>query len=203
MTIRTPKQALAVANATKTNVVNTCQKVTRGYYDAPSAGDQDGDGDADAYDGWLSEPASARHTGRTPPAGYPVSFKGGGRGHGHRAISLGGGKARSTDFDGNTKRYRAGVLGNGTITEIERAMGVTYLGWSETIDGYPIPKDAPTPAKEVPVTAKPLPPVASLYRQITSLANEIIHLAADGTTHDTDARTIRDLSHQHDGSNQP
>jgi hypothetical protein len=47
-------------------------------------------------------------------------------------------------------RYRAGytsrVTGTSTsdaIAKIERSMGVQYLGWSDTIDGYPIPKEAP------------------------------------------------------------
>lgn len=146
--IRTPSQALAVADATHTNVPGTCQFKVRGYFNAPSAGDFDGDGAADAEDGWKSEPAWARHPGdRHPPRGYPVAFSGGSRDHGHRAISRGNGILRSTDFDGATKRYRAGVVGNGTIAEVERAMGVTYLGWSKTIDGQPIPPDATTDLK--------------------------------------------------------
>lgn len=204
--IRTPSQALVVATGTRVNREGFCQQVTRGYYLAPSAGDVDGDGDADAYDGWLSEPKATRHAGdRNPPAGYPVSFKGGSKGHGHRAISLGGGRIRSTDFDGLRKVYRAGVLGNGTIAEVEAAMGVTYLGWSETIDGVSIPKDAPPkPAakpEEKPVATNPtnLPPVAGLYRTITSLANEIMNATTPGTPNHEDAEKIRDLSHKHDG----
>lgn len=146
MSINTRAQALAKANRTKTNAVGACQKVTRGYFNAPSAGDRDHDGDADAYDGWLSEPVSKRHLDRNPPAGVPVAFKGGSKGYGHRAISLGGGHVRSTDFNGLTKRYQAGVVGNGTIAEVERAMGVRYLGWSETIDGQVIP-EPPKPIK--------------------------------------------------------
>jgi len=167
MTINTPKQALVIANGTRVNREGFCQQVTRGYYLAPSAGDVDGDGDADAYDGWLSEPAWARHPGdRNPPAGYPVSFKGGSRGHGHRAISLGGGKVRSTDFDGLTKRYKAGVLGNSTIAEVEAAMGVTYLGWSKTIDGLTIPPDPVTKpaAEEKPVATTPSGVPFTLFR---------------------------------------
>lgn len=151
VTIRTAEQAAEVARNTKTNTEGMCQQVTRGYYLAPSAGDRDGDGDADAYDGWLSEPLSARHPGdRNPPLGYPVSFKGGRTGHGHRAISFGRGLIRSTDFDTATKRYKAGVVGTGTIAEVERAMGVTYLGWSKTITGLVILSE--------PVVEKPLPP---------------------------------------------
>lgn len=144
--VNTREQAARVAEATKTNKPGRCQEVTRGYYLAPSSGDFDGDGRADAEDGWKTEPIHARHFDRNPPRGAPVSFLGGRNDDGHRAISLGGGIIRSTDFNGVTKRYQAGVVGNGTIDEVARAMGVTYAGWSDTIDGYLIPKDVPKPA---------------------------------------------------------
>lgn len=140
--VRNREEAARVAEHTYTNQEGMCQKVTRGYYLAPSAGDQDHDGDFDAYDGWLSEPKSARHPGdRNPPRGVPVSFK---NRHGHRAISLGGGKIRSTDMNGNM--YSAGHVGTTTIAAIERAMNVEYLGWSTTIDGVhiPVPEQEPT-----------------------------------------------------------
>lgn len=139
--IRTRQQALVVAMNTKSNVVGTCQKVTRDWYRAPSAGDQDGDGDADAVDGWVSEPTSARHPGdRNPPLGVPLAFSGGSRGFGHRCISRApSGQARSTDmFNGH---YEAGTTGNASIAQIENSMGVHYLGWSETINGWTIPTD--------------------------------------------------------------
>ena len=141
MSIRTPSEAVADALSKKTNVVGACQAETRLYFNAASVGDLDGDGAADAEDGWKSEPVTAKRFDRNPPRGYPVSFLGGSRDNGHRAISLGHGRVRSTDFDGETKRYRAGVRGNGTIAEVEAAMGVKYVGWSKTIDGYPIPPD--------------------------------------------------------------
>lgn len=142
--IRTREQALAAANATTRNDPGTCQKTTRGWFNAPSAGDQDKDGDADAVDGWVSEPTSARRPGdRNPPVGVPVAFSGGSKGFGHRALTRGpNGLLRSTDMrDG---RYASGLTGNASIEQVERSMGVQYLGWSETIDGYPIPFDAGT-----------------------------------------------------------
>lgn len=146
MTIRSNLDALAEAMNTTTNVPGTCQKVTRGWFNAPSAGDQDGDGDADAVDGWKSEPISARRTDRTPPKGFPVAFSGGSRGFGHRAITRDdNGGLRSTDMkDG---QYTPGVTGNCTIADIEREMRVTYLGWSTTIDGFAIPVENPEPVK--------------------------------------------------------
>ena len=138
--IRSAKQALAVADNTTKCEVNSCQRITQSYYRVFGTPDLDKDKDNDAIDGWLSEPKSARHLGDLkPPAGFPVAFKGGE--HGHRAISRGGGMIRSTDFNGTTKRFEAGVLGNGTIAEVAKAMGKTYVGWSETIGGHPIPHD--------------------------------------------------------------
>lgn len=139
--MRTMNEALAVADATHTNHPGWCQLVTRGYYEAPSAGDFDGDGQSDAEDGWKSEPATAKRFDRNPPAGAPVAFLGGSNDEGHRAISRGNGIIRSTDFNGTTRRYQAGVVGNGTIAEIEDAMNVQWAGWSKTIDGVVIPPD--------------------------------------------------------------
>ena len=153
MAIRTAAQAAEIARKNKTCEPNACQTITRGYYNAPSAGDRDGDGDADAVDGWLSE--TKKHPGdRNPPRGFPVSFKGGSKGFGHRAISFGDGKIRSTDFSTTTKRFARGIVGTGTIAEIERAMGITYLGWSETIDGKTIPGSARVIAPSKPAGPK-------------------------------------------------
>lgn len=129
--MRTAAQAVAAALATETNEVGMCQKVTRGYYQADSAGDVDHDGDQDAVDGWESEPESARHPGDTnPPAGAPVSY---GVRNGHRGISLGDGKIRSTDAP------TEGVTSTVDLMWPVEHWGHTYLGWSETIDGEPIP----------------------------------------------------------------
>lgn len=144
MTINTAKQAEAAALRQTHNVPGTCQLSTRGWYNAPSAGDQDRDGDADAIDGWLSEPVSARHVGdRNPPTGVPLAFRNASHnGFGHRCMTITDG-IRSTDMFGN--RYRSGVTSTVTgksrsdqIAVIERSMGLIYIGWSSTIDGNPI-----------------------------------------------------------------
>jgi hypothetical protein len=123
--------------AATTNKPGMCQQVTRGWFNAPSAGDQDKDGDFDAVDGWLSEPVEARHPNdRTPRVGYPVSYAGGREGHGHRALYVGNGLIRSTDAP-----FR-GQVGTVELGYPERYWGHRYLGWSETIDGLSIPTDA-------------------------------------------------------------
>lgn len=165
MTINTSKQAIAKALGQTHNTPGTCQLAVRTWFNAPSAGDQDHDGDADAIDGWKSEPIAARHVNRNPPAGKPLAFRNATHnGFGHRALSLEGGKVRSTDFDTVTQRWRAGVVGTAnSITAVERAMGLVYLGWSETIDGQkiptetvPVPVPAPTPAPKPAPTHKRL-----------------------------------------------
>lgn len=159
--VRSNTEALAEAKKSTTNVPGTCQLWTRTKFDAPSAGDQDGDKDADANDGWASEPKSARVLGdRNPPPGAPLYFKNAdGTGFGHRCISTGvKSGARSTDMSNG--RYSPGKVGNTTIEGLEKAMGLTYVGWSRTITGIPIPgleKKVPPkkPAKKTPAKPKP------------------------------------------------
>lgn len=133
--MRTRKQAAAIALETEFNVPNTCQLFVRTCFDAPSVGDFDGDGAADAEDGWKSEPLWARHLDRKPWYGSPVSYLGGSNDNGHRAIYVGGGMIRTTDGNGN------GRMATRPINWPETEWGLTYAGWSETIDGLPIPAD--------------------------------------------------------------
>lgn len=129
------------------NVPGTCQLTVRAWFDADSVGDYDGDGDADAVDGWKSEPLRYRHPGdRTPPGGRPLSFHGGSKGYGHRAMTLRDpGRIRSTDMLNN--RYTPGVTStvvadttSAAIAILEKQMGVDYTGYSDSMDGQPIPK---------------------------------------------------------------
>ena len=83
-------------------------------------------GYASAIVHWNQTPAKYKHTG-TPPPGALVFFRGGR--YGHVALSLGGNKARSTDFSGG--KYVPNVVGTGSIQDIAKAMGHAYLGWTE------------------------------------------------------------------------
>lgn len=135
--VRNNLDAAALAEQQTSNTPGTCQLWTRTMLDAPSAGDRDRDGDADAVDGWKSEPEWARHTDRNPPRGFPVAWSGGSRGYGHRAISLGNGKVRSTDVPSS------GRVGTVSLDYFEKKWGLHYLGWSETITGAKIPVVVP------------------------------------------------------------
>lgn len=144
-------EAVKRALAQHTNVPDTCQLVTRTWVGAPSAGDYDGDGSADAEDGWRSEPETRKHPGdRKPPAGTPVSYLGGSNDNGHRALSLGpvgpDGRymIRSTDAAGR------GRVGTVPLDWPEREWGLTYVGWSETCDGSLIPGGNPRPEPLTP-----------------------------------------------------
>ncbi len=144
------EEAAKRAEASKTNSPGMCQAWTRTMFGAPAVGDVDRDGDADAVDGWKSEPASKRHTDRNPPRGVPVAWSGGANGFGHRAISLGNGKIRSTDAGGR------GKVATVDLDWVEKNWGLKYLGWSETISGQQIPlgPKAPEPTKTITQIAK-------------------------------------------------
>jgi hypothetical protein len=137
------EQAAKRAEANNTNLHYLCQKWTRQIFGAPAVGDVDGDRDADAVDGWKSEPEEFRHFGdRNPPRGVPVAWGGGAKGFGHRAVSLGNRKIRSIDINGK--------VGTVDLSWFERNWGLKYLGWSETMSGLYIPKPvvAPAPTKK-------------------------------------------------------
>lgn len=152
--VNSATQAVKNANATKTNRPGMCQQQTRTWLGGGSAGDVDSDGDADAVDGWKSEPPRARHTDKRPAVGAPVAWSGGSGGFGHRALCVGysGGKAqiRSTDAGGR------GVVATKDIDWFEQHWGLHYLGWSETISGQSIPElKIQAPAR--PSAPKPKP----------------------------------------------
>lgn len=148
--VRNREEAAKLAENSQFNKPGTCQLWTRTIFDAPSVGDRDGDGDADAVDGWKSEPVSYRHGDRKPPRGVPVAWSGGSKGYGHRAISLGPDRngvyqIRSTDAGGS------GKIATVPLDFFEKQWGLGYLGWSETISGLTIPAVVkPDPEPEPP-----------------------------------------------------
>lgn len=139
-------QAVKNALASTAYDVGMCMKWTRTMLGRDSVGDVDRDGDADAVDGWKS--CKHRHPDdRNPPAGVPVFWSGGSKGHGHAALSLGGGMIRTID------RPTSGRVGTVPLSDPERAWGLHYLGWAEDIGGLLIPLDAPAKVDPKPLTA--------------------------------------------------
>lgn len=143
MTVLDRETAAQNAENSDTNRPGMCQSWTRAQFLAPSAGDQDQDGDADAVDGWLSEPKESRHKTRKPPRGTPCRWEGGSDNNGHSAVSLGpiDGHYMIRTTDGNGLGRTATV----PLDWPEKEWGLKWLGWSDTIDGEEIPK--PTAAE--------------------------------------------------------
>lgn len=82
---------------------------------------------SDASTAWRN--TNNRHPGdRNPPRGAAVYWTGGSHGYGHIAISLGGGKVRSTDAGG---RGRVATVSLGWV---ERNWGLRYAGWAWDIN---------------------------------------------------------------------
>jgi hypothetical protein len=137
-------QIVQRALASTTNEPGGCYKWTRTMVGSASVGDVDRDGDADAVDGYKA--TKHKHLDRNPPAGVPVFWSGGSHGYGHAAVSLGGGKIRSTDAGGR------GKVATVDLGWVERSWGLHYLGWTDDLHGEVIPE---VPRK-TPV-AKPAP----------------------------------------------
>ena len=79
--------------------------------------------------------AKHKHPGdEQPPAGVPVYWDHGTSNHfGHVALSVGGGRVRSTGIGRPTD------VGELTVDELSRSWGRTYLGWAEDMYGTRIP----------------------------------------------------------------
>lgn len=122
MVAQSANAAVAKANAYTTCKVGMCLMYTRTWLGINALY-------PDAITAWNK--AKKRHTKGTPPKGAPVFWRGGK--HGHIALSVGGGKCRSTD------RPRAGKVSTVTIDSISRAWGYTYVGWTEDLNGVTIP----------------------------------------------------------------
>jgi len=99
-----------------------CQQFTRTTFNV-------GSGAPSAAAAWHQ--ANKRHpTNSTTgiPAAVPVFWLGGSRGFGHAAVSLGNGLCRSTDWPS------AGRVGTARISDINRAWGQDFQGWTEDIN---------------------------------------------------------------------
>jgi hypothetical protein len=89
------------------------------------------------------------HTTGTPPAGVPVYFLG--SKHGHVALSVGGGRIRSTDWPSS------GRISEVRISELAKAWGRRYAGWAGDMAGHKIPGIG-TASSASALTARPRRP---------------------------------------------
>lgn len=104
------------AEADKTNDPGYCQQQTRQWSGIPSKY-------PDATTAWKN--TNDRHPGnKNPPRGAHVFWTGGSHGYGHVAMSLGGGKVRSTDAGGS------GKVATVDLDWVQRNWGLPYAGWA-------------------------------------------------------------------------
>jgi hypothetical protein len=119
-------QAILRADAATICPVGMCLKEVRTWWNIPL-------GAPTAIAAWRAVPTTERHSFYTPPAGVAVFWSGGSSGDGHVALSLGGGKVRTTDFP------TAGKVATLSTSEIHVLdPGLVYLGWTETLNGQRI-----------------------------------------------------------------
>lgn len=120
---RTPEQVAAWAKNQKDRRTNGwrgyCLKFSRMAAGAPG-------GTYDAVTAWKQ--AKYRHSKGTPPRGSFVFWSGGGKGHGHIAVSAGDGDVYSTDLQ--TSDY----VGRVPISLVRDRWGLKYLGWTEDVN---------------------------------------------------------------------
>jgi hypothetical protein len=111
---------------------------------------------------WAWNNAKGKHgPDPSPPPGVPVWWLG--SKYGHVAISVGGGRVRSTDWPSR------GRVGETTITNLSRAWGRKYVGWAEYLGGQKIPgvtTSAPAPAKPAAKPAKGKYRTGTVYQRV-------------------------------------
>jgi hypothetical protein len=113
------RTALARAATTRAWAVGMCDNFCANMYGFTASGY------VDAVAHWKALPARLRHSGDTEvPAGMLAFWSGG---HGHVAISAGGGEVWSTDIAG------AGTVARVPLSRVAADWGKPYLGWSEPV----------------------------------------------------------------------
>jgi hypothetical protein len=129
--MRTPEQALAYARRYTTYRVGMCLHAVQTFFDSPHK----------YPDAYTQAKAVHLYPG-TPPPGVPVFYgPGTGSRYGHVAISVGGGRIRSTDCPSD------GRVGETDLNWPQRRWGHNYIGWARNIGGVDIP-GAPLPGQQ-------------------------------------------------------
>lgn len=125
-----------------------CYKFSRLCYGVAAVGDADGDGDADAVDGWKAAKKNgtvvASRDAKSFPVGSLAVWSGGSNGHGHAAPVEGGGLCISTDARGPR------TVAIAKMDDLTVKWGLTLLGYI-VVDGNgrrlctpPAPKTKPS-----------------------------------------------------------
>lgn len=107
-----------------------CQKWTNEVFGTGPVGDYDGDRAADAEDGWKKAVDKGKVVRAADiknladiPAATMLYWSGGRAGHGHAAVSAGGGQKITTDLP------TTGKIGMVPITKAHDVWGLTFLGY--------------------------------------------------------------------------
>lgn len=140
--MRTGPDAVAASRRDRRNRDDYCLYHVQTWLDAPWSGPY-------AEDAWRRW--GGQHKGdRRPPAGAPVYWHSPRHKYGHIALSVGGGRVRSTDWPRDT------YVGEVSIDEMTRRWNLVYLGWSDRFSGGAIQGlgQAP-PARPRPSTPPP------------------------------------------------
>lgn len=130
MVAQTAREAVDRANRSSSNSAGMCLMYVRTWLDIPAR-------EGDAIAAWNT--AQHKHAvGRdrdalSPPRGAPVFWRGGSAGHGHIALAVSNTFARSTDTT-TTGHVTTALLNWWRVN-----WGLTYLGWTEDVNGVAIP----------------------------------------------------------------
>ena len=123
--MRTAAEAIAEARRWSSNQYGMCLYTVQTWLAAPWTGPWA----EDAWNRW-----GGQHRGdKNPPPGVPVYWHNPRSKYGHIALSLGGGRVRSTDYP---SARRVGEL---TIDQMSAAWNISYLGWADKFGGQSIP----------------------------------------------------------------
>ena len=111
----------------------------------------------DAATAWRN--TNDRHPGnRNPPRGAMAYWTGGSSGYGHIAVSLGGGRVRSTDAGGR------GKVATVDLSWPEQAWGLPYAGWAWDVNETTIPHTEG--GDDMPLTDDDIEKIAKRVNQV-------------------------------------
>jgi hypothetical protein len=182
--LRTSTKALAVSleDKGKATYVNMCQAwVCTRLFGTGAVGDYDKDGAADAQDGWKKAKALGKvvlakdiKNLKDIPAGVVAFWEGGSHGYGHTAITLGGGKIRTTGITNNPK------VSDRDLTYITNTWknGLKFIGYATVVVNA---KGQAYNIQDKPATLPPLIPEAVTYEITASVLNGRVGPGTDYT----------------------